>query len=320
MKIPVSLSVYEHAARFIDQTPWAVSRDPDLLYLAHREAYKVYKHTPVIVGIDIYNLEAEAYGAQVFKPEGNGIPSIVSNLFASLDDALSILPFNPQRSGRIPQFIESATRLKADFPKADIRLPVSGPFSVAQCLVGLDNLILNAALEPEQTLAFLQKLVEGQLLFAKHIHEHGLGIAFFESAAAPPLLSPQMFRAIELPALKRAIEGVSKITGQPAPCIIGGNTAPIIPEMLETGTGFLICPAETNRREFLAGMKDHPRVKVRINMKPETYVRGSQEDIRKEIDEILALAQGKANILLGTGAIPYETPIENIRFILEYCL
>ena len=30
----------------------------------------------MVVGIDIYNLEAEAYGALVGTPEGNGIPAI----------------------------------------------------------------------------------------------------------------------------------------------------------------------------------------------------------------------------------------------------
>jgi hypothetical protein len=58
-------SVYEHAARVIGRTPGEVSRDGVLLSKGHIEAYRLYRHRPIVVGIDIYDLEAEAYGATV---------------------------------------------------------------------------------------------------------------------------------------------------------------------------------------------------------------------------------------------------------------
>src|SRR5271169_2435987 len=73
MKIPFSPAIYEHAARFVGRTPWEVSRDPELLFEAHRRAWLEYRHTPVCVGIDIYNLETEAYGAKIPAPDGAGI-------------------------------------------------------------------------------------------------------------------------------------------------------------------------------------------------------------------------------------------------------
>ncbi len=201
MRIPLSLSVYEHAARFLGKTPWEVSRDADLTYQAHREAYRLYRHFPVVVGIDIYNLEAEAYGCRPVPPGGTGIPAIPQPLFASLDEALQIEPFDPETAGRIPLMIEAARRLQAEFPEADVRLPVSGPFSIAQSLLGLNELMLAVALRPEAVREFLEKLVPGQILFSQAVLAAGLGIAFFESAAAPPLLSPVQFREVELPAL-----------------------------------------------------------------------------------------------------------------------
>ena len=38
-----SPSVYEHAAFLIDRTPWDVSRDADLLFEAHAEAFRRYR-------------------------------------------------------------------------------------------------------------------------------------------------------------------------------------------------------------------------------------------------------------------------------------
>ncbi len=37
-------------------------------------------------------------------------------------------------------------------------------------------------------------------------------------------------------------EHAARFIGHPVPCIIGGNTAPIVEAMLETGSGYLIAP------------------------------------------------------------------------------
>ena len=319
LKIPLSLSVYEHAAALIGRTPWDVSRDADLLCRAHAAAYETYRHFPVVVGVDIYNIEAEAYGCTVQRPSGTGIPAITEHPFASLGDALNVEPFDPSNAGRVPMLLKAGRRLKETFPDADIRIPLSGPFSIAQNLLGLTELILGIASEPDRVRALLHRLVPGQLGFARAIRETGLDVAFFESAAAPPLLSPAHFREIELDPLKEAICGVAEIMGHAVPCIIGGDTVRIIPEMLATGTDFLICPAETDRIAFLDATAERPDVRVRVNIDPAIYTRGTHDDIGEEIDAVVALANGRENVLLGTGAVPYEAPVENLLFMKQYC-
>lgn len=317
MKIPFSISVYEHAARLIDRSPWETSRDPELMWQAHRQAYLLYRHFPVVVGIDIYNLEAEAYGARVERPAGVGIPAITRPVFPSVEAAMELPPLDPA-AGRVPMVIAVGRRLAAEFPEADIRAPVSGPFSIATSLVGLEELLATVAAAPAQVRDFLLRLVPGQVAFARAVVEAGLGVAFFESAAAPPLLSPGQFEAVELPALKETMRQVSEAAGQPVPCIIGGDTEPIVDLMMATGTGFVICPAETDRRAFLRRMERYPEVKVRINLDPAIYTRGTREQILAEVDAVVALAAGRPNLLLGTGAVPYETPPENLLLIRDY--
>ncbi|MFP4248754.1 MAG: uroporphyrinogen decarboxylase family protein [Armatimonadota bacterium] len=318
MKIPLSLSVYEHAAALIGVTPWEASRDEELCFEAHREARLLYEHFPVVVGIDIYNLEAEAYGCEVRRPAGTGIPAITEPIVSTSAEA-GALPLLAPSTGRIPMMIEVGRRLAGEFPEADVRIPVSGPFSVAQSVVGLNRLVMDVALAPEEVRAMLEHLVDGQVRFARAVIEAGLGVAFFESAAAPPLLSPRSFREIEAAPLQRAMREVGEIAGAPIPCIIGGDTAPIVPELLATGTGFLICPAETDREQFLAGTMNAPEVKVRVNLDPAVYTSGGEAEIIAAIDEVIALAEDRPNLLLGTGAIPYETPPENLLLMKEYC-
>lgn len=301
-------------------TPWDVSRDVELVWRAHSTAYELYHHSPIVVGIDIYNLEAEAYGCAVEQPGGNGIPAVTSGIFDSIEEARSLKPFDPETDGRIGMIIEAGKRLAADFPEADVRIPVSGPFSIAVSLLSLGSLLESVAYSPGATSEFLKQLVEGQVQFCQAIVDAGLDVAFFESAAAPPLLSPKHFREVELPALTEAMERVAEVVKHPVPCIIGGDTEPILDEILSTGTGYIICPAETetDQAAFMKKFGDRTDVKVRINLTPNIVAYGSREAILAEVDRILELADGKPNVLLGTGAAPYETPSENILLIKEY--
>ena len=314
----VSPSVYEHAAKFIGRTPWAVSRDGNLIYEAHAAAYEFYRHAPVMPGIDIYNLEPEAYGAMVSEPAGHNIPAIGSHPLNDVAELLQLAPLNPDTDGRIPMLIDVARRLKERFPEADIRVPVSGPFSIASNLLGFNNLLLEAALEPERVAKAMMHLVEGQVKFAQAIKVAGVDVAFFESAACPPMLSPDHFRAIELPALKETMRRIGDVMGNPVPCIIGGNTAPIVEPMLETGTGYLIAPFETDQQVFMEKVAGRPDVRIRINLDLRIVAAGTHAQIEAEADRVLALAGDRPNVCMGTGALPYETEPENVLYLMDY--
>jgi uroporphyrinogen decarboxylase len=314
----VSPSVYEHAAKMIGRSPWEVSRDEDLLFEAHAAAYEYYRHAPIMPGIDIYNLEPEAYGAVIEEPEGCAIPAIATHPLGSVSELLDLPPLNPATDGRIAMQVRAAQRLIERFPEANIRVPVSGPFSISSNLVGFDNLLLEAAMEPERVAEAMLHLVEGQVRFAQAIKDAGVEVAFFESAACPPMLSPDMFRDIELPALKEIMGRIGEVIGHPVPCIIGGNTAPIVPAMLETGTGYLAAPFETDQAAFMAAVADRPDVVIRINMDLRIVASGTHEEIEAEADRVLALAGDRPNVCLGTGALPYETQPDNVRYLMDY--
>ncbi len=319
MKIAFSPSVYEHAARWVDRSPWEVSRDPDLLFEGHRRAFLAYGHSPILVGIDIYNLEAEAYGAQVRRPDGQGIPAIAVPLYATVDEAMGRPAYDPATDGRIAMVIGVAARLARALPQADVRVPVAGPFSIAVNLRGITGLCEDLALESAKVARWLLELAENQAAFCRAIVAAGLDVAFFESAAAPPLMSPRQFHDLELPALRRVVALAAAIAGHPVPCIMGGDTLPIVDDLLSTGTGFLVCNVETDQAQFVRRVSHtHPQVRIRVNMDP-AIVAGSDTDaIRQEVDRILALTAEYPNCLMGTGCLPLETPPDNVRRIAAY--
>lgn len=314
----LSPSVYEHAAALIGRSPGEVSRDEELWYTAHAEAYRVYRHTPIMPGIDIYNLEPEAYGGVVVDPGGSGIPAVARPIGQSAADLRRLRPLNPRTDGRIPMALRVAHRLAEQFPEAVIRVPVSGPFSIASNLLGFENLLYEAAVDPEGVAAALVHLTTGQVAFAEEIREQGLDIAFFESAACPPLLSPALFRRVELPALKLLLVRMAEVLGHPVPCIIGGNTAPILEAMLETGTQYVVAPFETDQQLFLDKIREQTAIRVRVNTDVGLMAHGSWEAIRADAERIRGLIAGRENVCLGTGALPYETPPEQVKRLREY--
>lgn len=319
MKIAFNPSVYEHAARFTGHTPWEVSRDPDLMFEGHRAAYLAYGHRPIVVGIDIYNLEAEAYGAHVAEPGAGDIPAIREPLFHTLDEALDLAPFDAAKDGRIAMVIGVGQRLAKALPDAEVRIPIAGPFSLAFNLRGIRQLCEDSALCPDEVRQFLMRLAENQAVFARAIVAAGLDVAFFESAAAPPLLSPRQFHNIEMPALRHILALTAAVVGHPVPCIMGGNTVHILDDILATGTGYVACNIETDQKKFVDRVcATHPHVQVRINMDPRIVACDDPARIYAEVDRILGIAGGRPNCLMGTGCLPLETPPENIRMIRQY--
>lgn len=313
-----SPSVYEHAAKIINKSPWEVSRNSDLLYRAHADAYRMYHHSPIVVGIDIYNLEAQAYGSIIHKPSDNNLPAISEFKFNSISDIINLNLFDPAKDGRLPLVIDAGKKLKNEFPDADVRIPVSGPYSIASNLIGFDALLCETIDQTEQTRNALVHLVNGQIRFCKKIINNGLNITFFESAATPPLLSPQLFHDVDLPALKILLQKCREIAGHSIPCIIGGDTAPIIEMILEIGTTYVICPSETDQALFMEKMKSFPNVIVRINMNPEIISTGDMNTVFTEVNRVMKLAEDRTNVCIGTGVLPYETNPDVVLKISEY--
>jgi uroporphyrinogen decarboxylase len=319
MKIAFTPVIYEHAARFVGRTPWEVSRDPELMFAAHRAAYAHYRQQVIAVAIDIYNLEAEAYGAKVEQCSGDAIPAIHRPMLASAAEGAALEPFDPQRDGRIAMLLDVGRRLKHEFPEADVRLPVGGPFSIAFNLRGINDLCMDAALRPEDLARMLMRLAENQAVLCRAVARAGLDVAFFESAAAPPILSPRQFHELEMPALRRVLEIAADAVGHPVPCIMGGNTYPVLDDILSTGTNYLACNVETNQAAFVEQVsRTHPHVKIRVNLDPGVVACRDPQRIYRGIDRVLEIVGPRTNCVMGTGALPLETPPENIRLIQEY--
>lgn len=295
---------YEHAARLIAERPWDVSRSAESLASAHRKALEVYGSDACVVGLDLYNVEVEAYGCGIVEPEGNGVPTAGEPLFEEIDDLLS-LRLDPSKDGRLPMVLEAAAALARTNPDVEIRVPLSGPFTIACHLLGMENMICELFSDPEPAEAALLHLAENQSIYADAARERGFPVSIFESSVTPPLLSPRLFSERVLPSLRKIIGKFGSPDATATQLIIGGDTAPIAGAMRSSGAGYVICPVETDQKEFLALVGPESGIHVRVNMNPAVFLPGNLEAARDEADRVLRIARGREKTSIGS-LLPFD--------------
>jgi hypothetical protein len=76
---------------------------------------------------------------------------------------------------------------------------------------------------------------------------------------------------------------------------------------------------ETNQAAFIERVsRTHPHVKVRVNLDPGVVACNDPQRIYRGIDHVLQIVGPRTNCVMGTGALPLETPPENMRLIRDY--
>lgn len=307
---------YDHAAGLIGRSPWEVSRDADLLASAHQRAMEAYGCDGCVVGIDIYNVEAEIYGCQIVEPSGNGVPTAGEPILSGLEQILS-LQLDPSKDGRIPMILAAAEKIAGDNPGAEVRIPLSGPFSIASHLLGMENMIIELFTNPEATEAALMHLAGNQLLYVRAAVEKGFKISLFESSVTPPLLSPQMFADSVVPALDKILNGLDGNPQSDSQLIIGGDTVGILGAMSSLSPSYIICPVETDQEAFMAKVAGNHQMTVRINMDPAVFLPGKEEAAMVEAKRVLDLAERYHHTSTGT-LIPFDADPQIINKVADF--
>ena len=146
-RIPFVPAIYEHKAWFVRSTPSVVCRDADLFTEALVSEFEQIRPDALVVGMDVYNVEAEAAGCPIAYYEGDdtSIPSPVpgQEVYHEDDSVESLKIPEPASDGRMPLMLEVARRVHRLLgEKVPIRGAVSAPFSLAANLAGAQNLFM----------------------------------------------------------------------------------------------------------------------------------------------------------------------------------
>jgi hypothetical protein len=136
------------------------------------------------------------------------------------------------------------------------------------------------------------------------------------------LLSPELWRRWDKPVLEAAVEAAHACGGL-IHHHFHGRCMAVLSELAELGLDCL-CPFERppggDTKDLAAARKalDH-RTTFNGNVHTvETLIRGTPEDVRREVLEILQVFEGSRRLILGTGdQVGAETPDENIYMMID---
>ena len=318
-RIPFVPAIYEQKACFIGETPSKVCRDSKLFTAALLAEYERVQPDALTVGIDVYNVEPEAIGCKVIYYEGNNtsVPAIApeSVAFQGSEEVASLKMPDPHKDGRMPLNLEVAANIMKFLGKeVPIRGALSGPFSLAAHLTGLENLFKLMFIQPDLVRELLGFACEVIKRYGQAFIELGCGVVVFDSQASSDLISPLLYREFVLPRTRALIEHFQKLGLRDVPLIIGGNTTKMLDEYLETGANNLLCDVKADSKEFLQKCLPVRRA-FRRNMDSTDFLTISSEDVHRRTVKCLEESNGYPGFILGTVILPYGTPLAPLAVI-----
>jgi len=321
---PFFPAIYEHKGFFINETPSAISRSGDLLAKGVLAEYEALKPDALTIGIDVYNLEAEAAGCKVTFYEGDdiSIPGInPSNHIIKMGDDISCLQqANPLTAGRMPVNIEAARQVvKAVGNDVWVRGAISGPFSLAVSLIGAEPLFMATLDDPDFVHALLKYSVDLIKDFGKAYIDVGADVILFDSQASADLLPPEMYDAFILEPMKELIRYFKEQGVADVPLVIGGTTTPMIDTLIDTGANNLLCDYNCDWPLWYEACKAK-NLAVRRNIDSNFIKHSTPDKIYEVAKKYIEESQRYAGYIMGTAVIPYGTENENLLAIKQACI
>ena len=219
-------------------------------------------------------------------------------------------PEAPWRLGQLPGLVE---RYKGEKP---ILLHHRAAFMWSAYLVGLDNLLLYFALDPEFAHALMDKVLEANIAMVRRAIRAGADIVVLGDDYAHnygPMMSPAHFREFILPRFQKMVDAIYE---EGALCIkhSDGNLWPILDMIVDTGIDAI------NPIEPAAGM-DIKEVKERYGHRVclignidcgELLSRGTVEEVERTVRQCIAdAAPGGGFILCSSNSIHSSVKPEN---------
>jgi uroporphyrinogen decarboxylase len=317
-------AIYEHKAWFLRETPSRVCQSADLLTRALLMEFETIGPDALAVGIDVYNVEAEAAGCEItfYANDSTSVPGIeAGHHVLGIDDDLTKrrIP-NPRTAGRMPIHIDAARSVIKELGSNYwVRGAISGPFSLATSLVGLDELFPACLEEPDRVKAILDYAARIIKDYAQAYIDVGAGLIMFDSQASPDMISRQTYEEFVLPVMKDLIRHFTVQGIRNVPLIIGGDTTRIIDLLIQTGANNLLCDYTCDWSTWAAACRKARRA-VRRNLSPRLLETATPDEIYLAAQKEISQGRDLPGFIMGTAVIPYGTPTQNILAVKQACL
>ncbi len=318
-RVPFVPAIYEHKGALIGKSPSEICRNAEYLHAGLVKELETYDPDMLVIGIDVYNVEAEALGCKVvYFEDSNDCPGIVEPIIDSRA-ALSKLGIpDPDSACRMPVYLEVAGKLYGEIGRNVIlRGAVTGPYSMAAELIGAEKFVMLTVEDPDFAREVIEFCARVTVEFGKAFLRRGVEPIIFDSRATPTLASPRIVKSLVLPVYRDYVLPELKAAGgRFLPLIIGGNTTSIIDDLIATGATQFLSDRPANlakwcEKALAAG------VPVRANVDALLVNRGPASAIRRQAVEILKEFHNQPGFLLGCGIVAYDGNPEFVHAIRQ---
>ncbi len=252
------------------------------------------------------------YGIVYEKTEEEHVVAMEGPI-ATLDDLRNYEPPDPHAPYRFDSLKRLVSRHKG---KLAIGVHLNDVFSIPRNLMGFQNLLMALAADPELVKGLVEMSVELNIEFAKECARLGADFVFTGddySSAEGPLMSPQTFRELMYPGLKRVFAGF-KEQGLLTVKHSDGNILPLL-DMIVDAEPHCLDPIDPNGGLDIAKIKqeygDRFALKGNIDC-AHLLTFGSMEEVVEQTKEVIGIAApGGGFILSSSNSIHSKVKPEN---------
>jgi uroporphyrinogen decarboxylase len=317
--VPVMLHNFMMAAREAGITMQQFRRDPAAIARSFIQAVETYGYDGIIVDVNTVTL-AGAAGVPIDVPL-NEPARTAGPLLSELREVDDLEPVDISAYDGVQAWLEAVTLLQAHFGN---EILIRGncdqcPFTLASMLRGSEAWLTDL-LDPDQRYRVHKLLLHCTEITKQFIRLMAITGAHMtsngDSFAGPELISPELYREFALP-YERQIAALSHALNLPHILHICGNTAPIVNDMLSSGSDGLEIDYKTDVRLAHKLVKD--RAVFIGNIDPSAVLAmGTPTVVEETTRRLLEVFADTPRFVLNAGcAIPPVTPPENLRAMIR---
>lgn len=188
---------------------------------------------------------------------------------------------------------------------------VIGPWTLAYHLYGVEKLVLDTMLEPEQTKAFIRELSRIPMAFAKAQFDAGADMVTWADHCTSDLASAAIYADFVAPIHKQAAEELQ--SGGPLILHICGNIMDRLSTIADTGLEMLHLDSRNDIKKATEIVGDSIALTGCIN-NPFTLAQGKPRDVSKEVRSCI---QKGIRLISPECAVPCRVPDENLLTLVR---
>ncbi len=307
-RIPWLPFVGSHAAALVNITPDGYLRSADAIVRGMTIAAERYLPDGLPVTFDL-QIEAEAMGCELHWSRENP-PAVVTHVMEGRDlDTVEPLDMT---AGRIPMLMEAAARLRGNLPDIALFGLITGPFTLAMHLAGV-NIFMDMFDNPEKVKRFLLRLKDDGCAMADGFLNAGCDVV----AVVDPMtsqISPEHFREFVTPAVSGIFDYV-RSRGALSSFFVCGDAQKNVTVMAETHPDN-ICIDENIPLDFVKTECLKRGISFGGNMRLTTVMLlGSPEDNAAHAADCMEVGGDTGYVLAPGCDIPFAAPPANIEAI-----